>query len=279
MYRASPFMLLPPGRTVRNVLIANVAVFAVQALLRWYGGAFYEWFALSRPGLLRLRIWQFVTYTFLHGSVGHLLMNMLMLYFFGRELEAALGRRAFLRVYFLSGLVAGIGWLILSGGGTGLAPGQYPRMIGASGSVYGIIGMYAGLYPRRQITLLLYFVLPVTLSARTLALGSMGLSFLLMLGGGSSVAHAAHLFGGVAGYWLGGGLRGSGRGGAFAGLRARRRRSRLHVIDGEAWESNEPVSSDTIDALLDTIKRKGIGALTARERELLERASADRRGR
>ena len=271
MYRASPFMLLPPGRTVRNLLIANVAVFVVQALFRGHGGAFYDWFALSWPGLLRMRIWQFVTYTFRHGSVGHLLMNMLMLYFFGRELEAALGRRAFLRVYFLSGLMAGLGWLVLSGGGA--------LLLGASGGVYGVLGMYAALYPHRRITLLLYFVLPVTLSARTLALGAMGLSFLLMLGGEGSVAHAAHLFGGLTGYWLGGGLRGGGRGGAFDGLRARRRRSRLHVIDGEAWESHEPISSATIDALLDKIKRGGIGSLTARERELLERASADRRGR
>jgi len=284
MYHSTPFMLVPPGRTVRNLLIANVAVFVAQTLFGGRGGVIYDWLALSRSGLFGLRIWQFVTYTFLHGGVGHVLINMLMLYFFGRELEAALGRRAFLRLYFLSGLVAGVGWLVLSGGGAGLPSGAYPRMIGASGAVYGIMGMYAMLYPRRQITLLLYFILPVTLSARTLALGVMGLSFLLMLGeSGDNVAHAAHLFGGLTGFWLGyklrGGGGGRGGGGMFDGVRARRRRSRMHVIEGDAWEPDEPVSMDTIDALLDKIRREGIGSLTARERALLERASTDRRSR
>lgn len=283
MYPGAPFILSPPSRTVRNLLIANVAVFVLQLLFGLRGGVFHDWFALSRTGLLRLRVWQVVTYAFLHGSLGHLFMNMLMLYFFGCELERVLGRRAFLRVYILCGLLAGIGWLVISGSGAGLPQGLYPRVVGASGAVYGIVGMYAALFPRRQITLLLYFVMPVTLTARTLALGAMGLSFLLMLGGGDGIAHAAHLFGGLAGYWLGHRLQGGGGsrsgGGLFDGLRANRRRNRFEVIEGDSWEPDDPVPMDVVDGLLDKIRRQGIGALTPRERELLERASAERRGR
>ncbi len=283
MFTYPPVAVPPIGRVLKSLLIANVAVFVFQALFVSPGGAFVDWFALSRDGMGRLRVWQLFTYTLLHGGSMHLLMNMIGLYFFGRELESALGERTFLRLYVLAGVVAGLGWLVVGGG-----PGRV--CIGASGAVYGVLGMYAALYPRRRVTLLLFLVVPVTLSARALALGFMGMSFLMMLEGGSGVAHAAHLFGGLSGYWLGHRLQGGGPGGRggssgggpglFDSLRAHRRRNRFQVLEGEAWEADDPVPMAVVDALLEKIKRGGIGALTARERALLERASSDRhRGR
>src|SRR5208283_542131 len=57
------------------------------------------------PGL---RVWQPVTYLFLHGGIWHLLINMLMLWMFGRELELVWGKKRFTNYFFLCGVGAGL---------------------------------------------------------------------------------------------------------------------------------------------------------------------------
>ncbi len=279
-----PYAIAPlprPGPALRLLLGTTVGVTLAQFLI---GAPFVRHFALSRSGMAAGEVWQLVTYLFLHGGVMHLLMNMLGLYFFGRELETALGTRPFVRLYLFCGAVAGLGWLALSGHGA--------VCLGASGAVFGIVGMYAALYPRRRVTLLLFLVVPVNLSARAMALGFMGVSLLLMFDGGSGVAHAAHLVGGATGYglgWLtthGGGPRGLAS--LWGGLRAGRRRrgfavlhgeSALHGEDGrrragDAMADDGPVPDGaTVDAILDKITREGIGALTSAERAVLDRAA------
>jgi membrane associated rhomboid family serine protease len=132
------------GFIVTNALIvANVAVYLVQAS----GGG-----TLTNPagvvfqkGFLRAyevgagEWWRLVTCAFLHGSPIHLLFNMLMLWWFGRPLEALLGRGRFLGVYFLSILAGSAGALLLS---------PTNSTIGASGAVFGILG--AGLVLERN---------------------------------------------------------------------------------------------------------------------------------
>jgi membrane associated rhomboid family serine protease len=132
------------GFIVTNALIvANVAVYLVQAS----GGG-----TLTNPagevfqkGFLRAyevgagEWWRLVTCGFLHGSPIHLLFNMLMLWWFGRPLEALLGRGRFLAVYFLSILAGSAGALLLS---------PTNSTIGASGAVFGILG--AGLVLERN---------------------------------------------------------------------------------------------------------------------------------
>ena len=132
------------GFIVTNALIvANVAVYLVQAS----GGG-----TLTNPagevfqkGFLRAyevgagEWWRLVTCAFLHGSPIHLLFNMLMLWWFGRPLEALLGRGRFLAVYFLSILAGSAGALLLS---------PTNSTIGASGAVFGILG--AGLVLERN---------------------------------------------------------------------------------------------------------------------------------
>jgi len=146
--------------------------------------------------------------------------------------------------------------------------------------VFGIIGAFAALFPHRQLTLLLFFVIPVTTSARTLAI-VFGIATLLMLAmGGGGVAHAAHLAGGIAGYLYGHHLAGAvqyGRGGSkgwsLSSLRAAFRRRQYKVVE----EPEEPVDGDEVDAVLDKIQREGVNSLTRKEKELLDRASRQKR--
>jgi len=233
-----------------------------------------EWFALSRAGLREGMVWQLVTYMFLHGGFMHLRVNMIGLYFFGCELEYQLGKKSLIKLFLLCGVVAGLGWLLLSGGGVRWC-------LGASGGVLGIIGMFAALNPQREVTLLLFFVLPVRVSARKLALGYMVFSFLMLLDGSSGVAHAAHLFGGLTGYLLGRrGFTSVGFGSRMRQeWRARARRRNFTVIDHED-EPEEPLpTGEEVDAVLEKIRREGIRSLTRREREILARVSAEMRRR
>jgi membrane associated rhomboid family serine protease len=271
MYTAPMLQFPRPGRMLRILLIANAAAYVVQLVgfAAMGSDAFLGIFALTRSGLGRGMVWQLVTYSLLHGNLMHLLFNMLGLYFFGTELERLLGERLFLKLYLFCTIVAGLGWVLLSGG-SGAA------CIGASGAVMGVVGMFAAIYPQRRITLLLMLVFPVTLTARTLGLGYIVISFLMMLGDSGSVAHAAHLFGGIAGYALGvlAVRQGGPKSFASRGGRAARRRRSFTVIEGEAIDHDEePVSRADVDRILEKIKREGIRALTREERRILDQAS------
>ena len=143
---------------VRVLLMANVGVFVLQIFAdRFF--PFTHWFGLVPAEVARGAVWQLFTYMFLHGGMFHLLFNMLALFMFGGEVEAELGTKRFGALYFVSGVGAGICSVIL-GWGVGTA------VIGASGSVFGILIAYAVLFPYRPITLLIFFVLPLTLQAR-----------------------------------------------------------------------------------------------------------------
>jgi membrane associated rhomboid family serine protease len=262
------------GAAVRALLIANVAAFVVQVLAdRFTHGGVTLIFGLSRVLLLRGAVWQLVTYTFLHGSLLHLLVNMLLVGFFGREMEDELGTPRLFALYFGCGVLAGAGWVLVSGG-RGLC-------IGASGAALGLLGAFAAVFPRRQVTLLLFWIIPVTLSARMLAV-LLGLGdLLLLIQGAGGIAYAAHLAGGIAGYVYG--FRWVRRGGGFGlpppplsflGLRnaaAAWRRRRLRVTRPPGGRVN--ADAEEIDRILDKITREGLDSLTRGERDALDAAS------
>jgi len=74
--------------------------------------------------------------------------------------------------------------------------------VGASASVFGLIGAYAALAPRRELLLLVFFVIPLRMQARTLALLLMLVTVVQLVAGWGQIAYAAHLIGGGAGYLL-----------------------------------------------------------------------------
>lgn len=260
----SPPPLYARGRfapAVRTLVIANVILFFVTAVGdRATGRWFTALFGLSMAGLARGWVWQPLTYMFLHGSAGHLFVNMLVLYFMGRETERAMGTRHFTVMYLLSGVLGGVGWLLISRAAV--------PCVGASGAVFGVLGAFAALFPQRPVTLLVLFVLPVTMKAWVLAvvLAVLELAFLVS-GAGGHVAYAAHLSGIVAGYVYGLTLSG---GGAKLPEGLGRWRSRFRP--GRAPAARADLSAE-VDRILDKIAREGIHSLTAAERETLERAS------
>ncbi len=195
--------LLTPA--IKTLLIANTAVFLVQTLVRliWGEGVHFgliKWFGLVPAAVTHLlRIWQPFTYLFLHGNLWHLLMNMLVLWMFGRDLEQAWGKRRFFRYYFIAGVGAGLINVVVKtiplffGG----EPSYVPT-IGASGAIYGVLLAAALVFPDRQVWLIPF---PVTLPMRAYVTIIGAIAFFSALGSpGDSVSHISHLGGMLVGY-------------------------------------------------------------------------------
>lgn len=142
---------------------------------------------LSRP-------WILITHIFLHSGPIHLLFNMIFLFFFGPELERRIGGKRFLAVFFISGIVAAIGYSLWS---LFIIGNPFASAVGASGALFGIFACLVILAP--HIRIYVYFI-PMKI---THALVFFALFDLLFIGSGDLVARSAHLSGVAAGLLMG----------------------------------------------------------------------------
>ncbi|MBS0657506.1 MAG: rhomboid family intramembrane serine protease [Verrucomicrobia bacterium] len=139
-------------------------------------------------------VWQFVSYAFLHGNLSHLIFNLFGVLTFGAALEQVLGARRLVTLYFVSVLTAAAAQLTVA-----TASGSIYPTVGASGGLFGLMLVFALLFPQRKLLLLFPPVpLPAWLFVSIYALIELTLG---VTGTQSGVAHFAHL-GGL----LGGGL-------------------------------------------------------------------------
>ena len=214
---------------VKNIIIINVVVMiaaSIKPLLM------YEHFAVYFPASPYFKIWQPITYMFMHGDFFHLLFNMYSLFIFGSVLERVWGAKKFLVFYFVTGLGAaavhmGVQWieyssaleaLHMDSGDASLYAGFLARdgfvnapigfeqvrdvlftpTVGASGAIYGILLGYAMLYPDSVLRLIFP---PVALKAKwfVLIFGVMEL-ILGITSSGAGIAHFAHLGGLIFGF-------------------------------------------------------------------------------
>ncbi len=175
------------GPIVRGLLIANIAGFVLQALFPW----FIDVFGLVPKLVFRGWIWQLATFHFLHGGVGHLLINMLMLWMFGAELEFKFGRNKFIWLVVLSGLGAGLCQVIANG------PGGVVPTVGASGIVFGLLLAWGLTWPERQVLVMLI----IPMKGKWMAFSAGLIEFLYVLDGRNpGIAHIAHLGGMIFAY-------------------------------------------------------------------------------
>lgn len=144
---------------------------------------------------------QLVSHQFLHANIKHLVGNMIFLWVFGNAVNARLGHLLYVPAFLISGIVAGLVWLLLGSGGS---------LIGASGAIMGIVGLFAIYYPRNEVRVF-YMILwrpgTFTISAIWLILIYFALDMLgTVLGRGGGVAYVAHiggaLFGAAVGWLL-----------------------------------------------------------------------------
>jgi membrane associated rhomboid family serine protease len=144
------------------------------------------------PPLLTL-----LTSMFMHGSLFHLLGNMLYLWIFGNNIEDRLGPVRFILFYFVCGIAAALTHILFQ-------PGSQVPMIGASGAIAGVLGAYFALFPRARVktfVFLIFYIDVVPLPAG-IVLGLWFLLQILNVGMGGGVAWFAHVGGFLAGILL-----------------------------------------------------------------------------
>ena len=277
-----------PQSVVIALIVVNVAVWLVDGL--FFSGTLRNYMAVHVSALDGPRAsedtlrhpwmwWQLLTAGFAHAAeFQHVLFNMLVLFFLGRDVEERYGSKEFLRLYLVMVVFASVVWAAINEISPP-SPNDVYSMVGASGAISGIVVLYALNFPRR--TLLLFFVIPMP------AWVAGALFVLLDMFGAvanqeSNVAFSAHLAGAAFAFiyfqrqWSLTRLTE----GRFRWLRSPfRRKSRLKVHRPE--KEVESDMTKEVDRLLEKISREGEASLTAKERRILETASREyqRRGK
>jgi membrane associated rhomboid family serine protease len=265
------------------LIVVNLIVFLWWEITMFYFPAAFAftktYFALSKDGLAAGYLWQLLTFQFLHLGPSHFAGNMLSLFFVGRALEPMVGRRQFLIIYLGSGLAGGVfqsllGLLFLAFSGP---------VLGASAGVCGLLAAVATLEPDMEF--LLFFLLPLRVKyiAWFVAMVS---AFFIIVPVQPDIAHAAHLGGMLGGFafvrqfvqhrWHMPQWRFPSRRYVPRELAAKRANKKpfwnaTPIPPAEDLTADEFLQKE-VDPILDKISERGIQSLTAREREILEKA-------
>ena len=182
---------------IKILVSVNFGIYILQSV-SGKEDVFFRLFGLVPSTFISdLMLWQPFTYLFFHApfysSVGisHVLLNMLGLWVFGRELEQAWGKTKFLRYYFTTGIGSGLITYFFQ-------IGSDNPVIGASGAVYGILLAYGISYPNRM--LYIWGLIPVRSMWLVIIMGS--IAFFGLLGNADGISHVTHISGMLIGYVL-----------------------------------------------------------------------------
>src|SRR5579862_413382 len=203
MYRGRTLSLSFPPFTpwVKRIIIACVAIYFLQVVLRATAPTLEDYLvalgALRPNEVIHGWIWQLVTYSLLHASVMHVLLNMLMLWMFGAQEEMDWGPKKFIEYYLFCVVGAALTTIAVAYSPIrGVSP--LTTTIGASGGVYGVLAAFGMLYGDREIFM---FPLPFMMKAKYMVAIMIGLvviaTFQPSQGG---VANFAHLGGALFGF-------------------------------------------------------------------------------
>lgn len=289
---------MPP--ITKNIIIINVLFFLAMYVTPSYGIDLTKMLGLHFFMASDFRIYQLITYMFMHGNAMHILFNMFAVWMFGRIVENAWGSRRFLIYYLVCGVGAGIFQEIVQYidysinlsaydsvdlGTSIISMNAYLNLmttVGASGAVYGILLAFGLSYPEERMFV---FPIPIPIKAKYFVIGY---AFIELFSGLSSsndgVAHFAHLGGMVVGfllilYWS----RGNGRiaGGYIDKIRKffkQKQKPKMKVHYGERnadYQYNAQKKEDQaeIDRILDKLRKSGYESLTVDEKKKLFEAS------
>ena len=274
--------VMPPLSFTVMLLVANAIVFIAECIALGYPPRFLPGnsFALSVEGLERGFVWQLLTYQFMHAGLLHILLNSWGIFLFGRALEDALGWKRFLTLYFSSGVVGGVFQMAAAL----LWPNYFGGpVVGASAGGFGLMAAFAVLFPDREMGLMF---LPMIFRAKTLLIVSAILTVMCIIFPADNIANAAHLGGMLTGVVF---VRQFVQGRWWQRTLPRRRAAPREFVNvrtakSGSWRSSagKPDEEDStdhfvkseVDPILDKISAQGIQSLTAREREILEKARA-----
>ena len=243
---------------VKWLLIVNIVVFLLGFLITQLGGFLLHWFSVWPISLgMTLQLWRPITYQFLHGGPGHIFWNMFILFFFGPMLERFWGSRKFLTFYLVCGATGGIFYPLL----THIGWLKVGYLVGASGSILGMLAAAAILFPNMIVYVFGIFPLRMSVLAIILAVMSI-LSVLRPDVVANAGGEAAHLGGMVAGA-------------LYVITEKFRRRVRMKVQNG-IWERKMAEHRDLhfeLDRILQKVHHQGLHSLTHKEKKILKQAT------
>lgn len=245
------------------------------------------------------QVWRWVTYQFIHDDILHILLNMIGLYFFGPMIEKWWGGRRFLAFYLLCGVSGAVIFTLLTLSNA-IPTWMGSRLIGASGSIYGILLAAALVAPDMKVMLIFP---PIPMKLRTMASVFLGIATLqVLVGSANAGGEAAHLGGALLGFllikqpWLLGWAESSAR---KRSLREQYASSSVSTGGesgggggsgggeswGQKWEARKKEKAREealrleaeVDRILAKVKDQGLHSLTEREKQTLNRATANKR--
>jgi len=250
---ANPFDRLTP--VVKGLVIANVAMFFLQMVVPQ---AIITQLGLRPVDVVQnFKIWQVVTYAFLHGGGWHLFFNMFALWMFGPHVEGIWGSRRFFRYYLICVVGAAVAQFAI-------APDTL--VVGASGAVYGVLLAFGLLIPDAVIYLFFFFPVRAVQAVLFIALLTLVSA---MSAGGSRVAHFAHLGGMATGFLY---FRLPEWAERFRLWRAARRFANPAVRNARRPQRSQLNDLSTeVDRILEKISTKGVDSLTSDEHDTMQR--------
>lgn len=187
---------MPP--VTRNLIMINAIVLVAEWVLPRIGIDLIELLGMHYMGAPNFKIWQMVTYMFLHdpSGIGHLFFNMFALWMFGSVIERTWGERRYLLYYIVTGVGAGLVQQVVWHMAMTPELQMYSYLlttIGASGAVFGILLAFGMLYP--NVPMYIMFI-PIPIKAKWVVIGYGVIELLAGIGSnGDGVAHFAHLGG------------------------------------------------------------------------------------
>jgi membrane associated rhomboid family serine protease len=249
---------------VKWLIIANLAIFLVGSFARpnivvppyLHPVNFFDcWFSVFPFSIdAVLQVWRLFTYQFLHGDILHIFFNMLGLFFLGPALERQWGWKKFLIFYLCCGAAGGLFYTAL------VAIGYLPAlpMVGASGSILGLLAACAILFPA-FVVFIFIFPVPIRLAA-------IGFTIVFLVNvivkGQNAGGEAAHLAGMVTGA-------------AYCLLLPIRTKITMK-FKASRWKKQllyEQKLQTEVDRLLEKVHENGIHSLTAKEKKTLKKAT------
>ena len=275
-YRPSPLL---GGSIVTTLIAVNVAIFILQSISPQLHQLIYGLGAMQSLAVIKGQVWRLVTAQYLHGYLGHLLFNMIALYFLGPPLAMRWSARRFFGIYTICGMAGNIFYTIL--GAKGVIDPTMPA-VGASGSIYGLLGIVAVLFP--HATVYVYFLFPLKIRTAAYIMGGIAL-FTVIARGNNYGGEACHLAGLLFGVWW------AAYGDAWWSTTEWRFLPRRRPAAGGggstptgpgAWAhhlAEERADDAAVDAILKKVYEGGIHSLTEHEKRILQSASQRQRHR
>jgi membrane associated rhomboid family serine protease len=275
-YRSPGGFLAQLTPVVKWLLILNIGIYLLDTLFlkgeNESNGLLRSLGAFTiQTAVFEGRVWEFVTFQFLHFFIGHVLFNCVTLYFFGPWMERWWGSNKFLAFYLLCGVAGAVTFTALTLIGVLPSANLHGSLIGASAGIYGILIGVAVIAPQLRVSLIFP---PIELTMRQLALGMLVISggSLLLRIGGNEGGEAGHLGGALLGFiftrypWL----LGYNPEGKIITPRIFSRKPAPKIRPRDSFEKAQ---DNELDRILDKISAQGYPSLTDAERATLLAAS------